>query len=111
MGTRNLQAITAQLRMKFSDLKYDLFQINPVDNPVCSCGVSEETSSHYFFECRLYENERHILFDTLYDILAEIDVDFTVDVLLSGSTTLPFVTNKQIIYAVHTYIISTNRFN
>ena len=110
IGIRHYQIITSQMRMGFCDLRYDLYRRLCVESPLCACGEQEETIDHYFFDCRLYELERHELFDTLYDILASHDVDFNIETLLSGSKSLNFNTNKKVTYAVHNYIQSTKRF-
>ena len=110
-GNRRLQIITAQIRMNFSDLNFDLFRKHCIDNAMCSCNQAIETGYHYFFECKLFEQERHILFSVLYDVLEHNDLEFTLEVLLSGSSHLPFALNKSIIYAAQNFIIASRRFS
>ena len=96
-GNRKVQIIMAQLRMNFSDLNAHLFQHYCVDNPLCPCQKANETVAHYLFDCELFEEQRHVLFESLYEVLSNHDIDFTEYILLHGSPDLSMKDNLNII--------------
>ena len=110
IGSRKCQIITAQMRMKFSNLNAHLHQRGCVDSPVCPCGIDTETLEHFFFECELFEELRHNLLSVLYDVLIEHNITVSHDVLLNGCCDIPYQTNERILFAVHEFITATGRF-
>ena len=109
-GNRKFQIIMAQMRMNFSDLNDHLFRHHCIDSPLCVCQKASETVIHYLFECELLDEQRHIMFESLYEILTENNIDFTVDILLQGSSDLNKEDNLNIIYSVQKFIIESRRF-
>ena len=79
---RKLNIILTQFRCSATFLNNDLFRINIVSDPSCRCGAQQEDSCHYFFECPLYNDYRHILFNSLNWV--PIDCQLDLDLLHSN---------------------------
>ena len=74
-GARKEQVKHCRLRLAISDWNYDLFKRHLLEDLICSCGYTAETSEHFLLHCllcnsirnkninKLDENERNI--DTL----------------------------------------------
>ena len=93
LESRQFNIIMARLRMRCSELRQHLFDMNIIDNNNCECGLPK-TTSHFFLECPLYIAPRRILCDF-----------FLCDVLLYGISN-NFILNQ----ATQDYVIATNRF-
>ena len=52
--TRKEQVKHRRLRLAISDLNYDLFRRHLLEDPMCSCGYTAETSEHFLLHCPLY---------------------------------------------------------
>ena len=83
IGERKYSIILARIRHRCSSLKADLFSVNIIQSPVCSCGAPSESTEHYVFECHLYTNQRNNLMHYLSTRLHINDVN--VAVLTTGS--------------------------
>ncbi|KAJ8314454.1 hypothetical protein KUTeg_006604, partial [Tegillarca granosa] len=55
----------SRLRHSCCSLNGDLFRVNIIDDPVCSCGSPCKTAFNYFFHCPKYSDQRIILFASL----------------------------------------------
>ena len=53
LGNRHTTILMARLRMNCSGLKSNLFRINVLDSPRCSCGHESEDTFHFFFTCNM----------------------------------------------------------
>ena len=53
-GFRKVQVNHCRLRLAISNLKYDLFRHHLLDDPVCSCGYTAETSEQFLLNCPIY---------------------------------------------------------
>lgn len=105
-GNRRMQVLHTRLRTGCSSLNYDLFLKNITDNPLCRCNSAEmENVHHFFFKCRLYLEQRNLLFQTVHQFC-----DVSLKVLLYGDQSLNFETNCIIFEAVHRYIERSKRF-
>jgi len=63
-----------QIRLGLSPLRHYLFTYNLTDNPFCaSCGLFVEDNSHYFLNCKSYNNYRIELTNDLTLIIAKIN--------------------------------------
>ena len=80
---RKLSIIHAQFRMKFSNLKADLFQRHLVDDPMCICSNQIENCEHFFFHRSLYTTQRRDMLSQLR--LLSNGLAITTDLLLFGS--------------------------
>ena len=100
-------------------LNQHLFQINAVPSPMCKCGDSEETISHFFLKCTLFDNQRLKLLTGIRDLLApglhplflvHLVPRHLIDIFLYGSPEQPDCINEAFCSLVQTYIIETKRF-
>jgi len=48
-GPRKLNVILTQLRCRASFLNHDLYKVNILSSPACSCGAPQEDTNHFFF--------------------------------------------------------------
>ena len=68
--------LLTKIRVTFSDLRDHRFNHNfNCENPLCSCGMEDESSEHFFLHCPLYLAQR---FTLLNKISAIISSDVTV---------------------------------
>jgi hypothetical protein len=63
VGERRPNVLYARLRRNCSSLKYDLFRSNIITDSRCVCGYIREDASHFLLNCRLYIEQRTILFN------------------------------------------------
>lgn len=103
-GKRRSQILHTRLRTKCSSLNHHLFLKNIVESPLCRCG-SIEDNFHFFFQCHFYDQLRITLLNKLSPIC-----DINLNTLLLGDTNKDFATNTVIFFAVHEYIIGSERF-
>ena len=77
-------------------------------NPLCSCSLEVESTTHFFLHCPCFSNIPKILFNELISICNEF-VDLPdlskVQMFLYGSPDLRFTQNSSIINASISYII------
>ncbi len=106
-GTRNVNIVHSQLRMKCSKLNNDLFHLHVVDTPECICGHKIENSYHYFFDCPMYRIQRIKL---MHDLMLIIDKKILLDVILFGDPEYSISKNVEIFDKVHEFIRASGRF-
>jgi hypothetical protein len=106
VGNRRNQILITRLRVKNADLKQNLCNRNMEADPVCECGVEEESTEHYLLHCTLYQDHRN----TLTQNIGIIPLPITEDLLLKGSDLRTEATNVRIIKATQNYISSSGRF-
>ena len=107
--------LLTKIRVSFSDLRDHRFNHNfNCINPLCSCGIEDETSVHFFLRCPHYATQRSSL---LSKISAIISSDVTVfpdehlyQILVYGSNVYNPVSNGLIITETITYIRNSGRF-
>ena len=66
VGERKYNIMQTRIRHRSSSLKANIYGMNIIPSPVCSCGALIENADHYFFECPLYTNQRNNLFINFY---------------------------------------------
>ena len=66
VGEHKCNIILTRIRHRCRSLKADLYSVNIIPSPVFSCGAPSENAEHYFFECRLYTNQRNSLIPNLH---------------------------------------------
>ena len=88
------------MHMGCSPLKNNLFSMNIIPDPLCSCGHYNEDSEHFFFHYPLHLTQRSKLLNTL----SKNNIPQSIDVLLFGDPNLPQLINKSLFAAVHSYI-------
>ena len=107
-GPRKLNIVLTQFRCSATFLSYDLFKVNIISNPSCSCGAIREDSYHYFFECPLYNGIRNDLLNCL-DWLPN-DCHLDLNLLIFGNSTLTNEQNELVLKKVFDYIRKSERF-
>ena len=98
----------AQLRTGFIRLNEYLHKIGAVDSNKCQCGEIESIS-HYLLDCQLFENEREIMRNSLFQNCGIIHLD--LNVLLDARKDDDFKDWRSIILSeLETYVAKTRRF-
>ena len=103
------------LRVDHSDLRSHRFakQFNCPD-PICSCGIEEETPEHYFLRCPLFQGPRDVLLnkvsETLECSVSDFDDSSLCQLLLYGKPSFNNNINKNILCASIKFIKSSKRF-
>ena len=111
LGTKLL----SRLRPGFSHLREHKFRHNFSDtiNPMCSCTLHPETTTHFLLHCQNYSIIRQTLMSDLQMIDSSIillnDTNF-VNLLLFGNSSFNDLTNRNILIASIKYIKSSLRF-
>ena len=65
------------LRLSTFNLNYDLFRRHLLQDPICSCRYTEETSEHFLLQCPLYNSIRNKTINKLDE--NEISVHFCLE--------------------------------
>jgi len=95
----NTQAIIPQNKSK-NKLKYDLFRSNIITDSRCVCGFTREDASHFLLNCRLYIEQRTVLFHFLH----HHDFQRDIRILLFGDSNKTQAQNILLSKAVQTFI-------
>ena len=109
-------ALHTQLRVGQSYLNAHGLKINLKENDLCLCYRSE-TTSHYFLDCFLYQQERAILFNKISEYLPRFQAlskSKKLEIILSGfnlQNIEPDQRNVPVVFAVQNYILKTKRFS
>jgi hypothetical protein len=108
-GGRLEAAIHARMRINNSPLKDDLCKwLHVIPSSLCPCGTGEvEDAKHFFYKCRLFDQEREILMANLLPYIIR-ERDFLQ--LLYGIPDADHLINIHIFGAVHQFIRSSKRF-
>ena len=111
---KGIRLIT-RLRLELSHLREHKFKYNFQNclNPLCSCGSSIESTSHFLLHCPIFHDKRHTLLSTLNNIdskILESNDSYLTQTLLFGSTSFDSETNTLVLNATIDYILSTERF-
>ena len=93
-----------RLQTKCSSLNHDIFLKNLTDSPLCRCG-SIGNAEHYLLQCILYCQQKIEMLNSVSQLC-----HVTLDVLLSGDSSLSIDTNSKIFLSVHTFINDSGRF-
>ena len=104
-GIRKCSVLHTRLRYQCSTLNYDLYRVNLKEDPSCTCGSPCENAFHFFFECDMYNVQRHELLNSLRNFDR-----ISIDLLMSGDPTLPLKNNINIFQKVQQFIQTTGRF-
>ena len=105
-----------RLRLGFSHLNEHRFRHNFQDcmNPLCSCILEIENTSHYLLHCHHFSQYRIGLMNSVKSILENFESlsdNVKNDILLYGDSHLDENKNRFILEATLTYIKSTDRFS
>ena len=94
----------------------DLFKHSFQDtiNPLCNCGQTSESATHFFIHCPFFINERRTLHSTMRSLDSKLlnctDYDLTQTLLL-GNTSQILGNNFKIVNASIDYISSSKKFD
>ena len=108
--------LVTRLRLGLSHLWEHKFKHSFQDtlNPLCSCGVDIETTSHYFLHCPLFHAERSSLLNNINEIDSTIfnkSDSVVTRILLYGNESFKDEVNLLILNATINFVLSTNRFD
>ena len=107
--------LLTQIRVDFSDLRDHRFDHKfNCPSPICSCGIEDETSTHFLLCCPRYNNLRHSYLSKISQIVkSDITIlpnDHLTDLLLYGSKAYNDITNELIITETILFIYKSERF-
>ena len=105
-----------RLRLGLSRLNAHRFRHNFQDcfNPLCSCSLETEDTSHYLLHCHHFSGHRAHLLNSLKSVCDNFEsMSYNVkkNVLLYGDSRFDEVKNRFILKATITYVISDIRFS
>ena len=107
-GNRYLNILHTKLRNSCSGLYSDLIRVGLVNSPKCTCSSPLENSHHFLLDCPLYNNQRHVLFQSIYQNFMMIRIHLPL--LLKGSSNLTEIENTNLFLMIQNYLKDTNRF-
>ena len=107
--------LLTQLRVDFSDLRDHRFDHKfNCPSPTCSCGIEDETSTHFLLCCPRYSNLRHTYLSKISQIVKSdvtiLPYDHLTDLLLYGSKAYNDITNELILTETILFIYKSERF-
>ena len=109
--------LLSRLRLRLSHLNEHKFRHNFRDtlNPLCTCSLEPETTSHFLLHCSHYATQRQTLFDFLHSIdesITNLSDDNLVRLLLYGNIKLyNNEQNTKILNASICFLKSSERFD
>ena len=111
---KGIRLIT-RLRLEFNHLREHKFKYNFQNclNPLCSCGSSIKSTSHFLLHCPIFHDNRNTLLSTLDNSdskTLESSDSYVTQTLLFGCTSFDSDTNTLVLDATIDYILSTERF-
>jgi hypothetical protein len=106
VGDRRPNVLYARLRRNCSSLKYDLFRSNIITDSRCVCGYIRDDASQFLLNCRLYIEQRTILFNFLHHHNFRKDIG----TLLFGDSQKGQAQNILVSNAIQTFIKNSRRF-
>ena len=104
-----------QIRVEFSDLRDHRFNHRfNCPSPICSCGIEDETTTHFLLSCPRYNNLRQTYLSKISQITnSDVNVvpkDHLSDLLLYGSKAYNEITNELILTETIVFILKSERF-
>ena len=104
-----------RLRLGFSHLNEHRFRHNFQEciNPLCSCSLETENTSHYLLQCHHFSQNRINLMNSVNYVFENFDTlsdNIKTDVLLYGDPRLDGESNKIISDATISYTKTSERF-
>ena len=83
-------------------------------NPLCSCSLKIESTSHFLLHCHHYTKIRVTLLNSIAEIIGNtfnINDECLVNLLLFGSQKYTEIENSHIVNATIKYLLDSGRFN
>ena len=107
--------LLTRLRLGLSHLNEHRFNHNFKNciNPLCTCSLEVESTSHFFLHCHYYDSIRHIMFNELCEVhvnLPNASNKELVNILLHGSSLFSYSQNQFVLNSSIWYIIDSNHF-
>ena len=115
LDAQGLKLLT-RLRVNMSHLREHKFNHNFQDtiNPLCSCMLETESTSHFLLRCSFYSDSRKSLLDNVIEIVGSIS-NLTnaqiVELLLYGDKKYSVDANTNILKCTISYLKDTGRFD
>ena len=108
--------LLTRLRVNLSHLRQHKFSHNFLDtlNPLCSCSLEVESTSHYLLRCSFYADKWKVLFDSISNAigdLSNLSENELTNLLLYGKGTLSREVNTCILKSTIIYLKSSERFD
>ena len=108
--------LLTHLRLGLSHLNEHRFNHNFQNciNPLCSCSLKIESTSHFLLHCHHYTKIRVTLLNSIAEIIGNtfnINNECLVNVLLFGSKKYTEIDNSHIVNATIKYLLDFGRFN
>ena len=108
--------LLVRLRLGFSHLREHKFRHNFHDtlNPLCSCSLEPETTSHYLLHCHNFSSSCFALMNDLNLIdptISQLNETALANILLYGDSKKSTSENSKILHSTIRYIIATKRFD
>ena len=108
--------LLTHLRLGLSHLNEHRFNHNFQNciNPLCSCSLEIESTSHFLLHCHHYTNICLTLLNSIAEIIGNtfnITNECLVNLLLFGSPKYTEIDNSHIINATNKYLLDSERFN
>ena len=103
-----------RLRLGFSHLRENKFRHNFHNtlNPLCSCSLEPETTSHYLLRCHKFSSSRLALMNDLNPIdptISQLNETALVNILLYGNSKIRISENSKKSFAVCYQIYNCNK--
>ena len=103
---QNIKYFIYKISRNCSSLKYDLFRCNIIKDSRCVCGFIREDASLFVLNCRLYIEQRTILFNYLH----HHNFRRYIRTLLFGDSQKDQTQTILLTKAVQTFINNSRRF-
>ena len=108
--------LLTRLRVHLSHLREHKFQHNFLNtlNPLCSCSLEIESTSHYLLRCPFYSHIRKALLDNIIDLIGDISNfsdDKLTNLLLHGDNIHNVEINTSILKNTIIFLKSSERFD
>ena len=115
LGPLGLKLLT-RLHVNLSHLREHKFHHNFLDtlNPLCSCSLEIESTSHYLLRCRFYTYIRRALLDNITNLIGDISNfsdDKLMNLLLYGDNIYSVEVNSAILKYTLIFLNSSERFD
>ena len=112
---KGLKLLT-RLRLGLSNLNEHKFRHNFQDclNPLCSCSLEIDNTSHYLLHCHHFSNRRIDLMNNVNSIIPNFESmndNMKKDTLLYGDSRFDENKNKIILEATINYLTNSERFS
>ena len=108
--------LLTRLRVNLSHLREHKFRHNFLNtlNPLCSCSLEIESTTHYLLRCPFYTHLRRTLLDNIIELIGDISNfsdDKLTNLLLYGDSVLNVEVNASILKNTINFLKVSDRFD